>query len=170
MAKIVACSSLRDSSRTGMGGPICSWFFFCPFWVFFAFVFCFYFIVVLFILWSRKITKNEQLCHFTTSLQTNCLFSFSLTLFLTFITYSWYPANLINLFIHLFILLFRAAPTPYGSSQARSRIGTTAADPQHGHSNTGSKLCLRPAPQLTAAPDPWPTEQGQRLNPYPHGY
>ena len=24
--------------------------------------------------------------------------------------------------------------------------------------------------QITAMPDPYPTEQGQGLNPYPHGY
>ena len=34
--------------------------------------------------------------------------------------------------------LFRAAPTPYGSSQARGRSGATAADLHHSHSNTRS--------------------------------
>ena len=38
-------------------------------------------------------------------------------------------------FIYLFFLLFRAAPTAYGSSQARGRIGATAASLHHGHSN-----------------------------------
>ena len=31
--------------------------------------------------------------------------------------------------------------------------------------NVGSEQHLRPTPQLTATPDPWPTELGQRSNP-----
>ena len=41
----------------------------------------------------------------------------------------------------------------YGSSQARGRIGATAAGLYHSHSNVGSEPCL-PTPQLTAMPDP----------------
>ena len=37
------------------------------------------------------------------------------------------------------------------------------------HSNAGSEPCLQPTPQLTATPDRQPTEQGQGLNPQPHG-
>jgi len=33
----------------------------------------------------------------------------------------------------------------------------------------GSELRLQPTPQLMATPDPQPTEQGQGLNPQPHG-
>ena len=51
------------------------------------------------------------------------------------------------LFLSL-LLLFRAAPEAYVSSQARGQ----------------------PTPQLTAMPDPWPTERGQGLNLHPHGY
>ena len=51
-------------------------------------------------------------------------------------------------------LLFRAAPMEYGGSQARGLIGATAAGLHHSHSNTESKLRLRPTPQLTATPDP----------------
>ena len=56
----------------------------------------------------------------------------------------------------LFILLFKAAPTAHGSSQARCHIGVMAAGLHHSHSNTGSEPCLWPTPQLTAMPDPWP--------------
>ena len=49
-----------------------------------------------------------------------------------------------------FFLLFRAAPVPYRSSQARGQIRATAV----GHSHTGSELCLRPVPQLTTTWDP----------------
>ena len=68
------------------------------------------------------------------------------------------------------VLLFRAAPVAYGRSQARGLIRATAARLRHGHNNAGSKLHLQPTPQLMATPDPEPTEQGQRLNPHPHGY
>ena len=37
------------------------------------------------------------------------------------------------------------------------------------HSNAGSEPHLGPTPQLTATPDPRPTEQGQRSNLHPHG-
>ena len=36
-------------------------------------------------------------------------------------------------------------------------------------SNVGSEPRLPPIPQLTATPDPWPTERGQGSNPQPHG-
>ena len=39
----------------------------------------------------------------------------------------------------------------------------------HSHSNAGSQLCLQPTPQLTATPDPWPTERGQGSNLHPNG-
>ena len=57
----------------------------------------------------------------------------------------------------------------YGSSQARDRIRATAVSLHHSHSNVGSKPHLRPIPQLTATPDPQPTERGQGLNPHPQG-
>ena len=68
------------------------------------------------------------------------------------------------------LLLFRAALTAYGSSQARGWIGATAAVLCYRHSNVGSEPHLWPAPQLTATLDPWPTEQGQGWNLRPHGY
>ena len=60
--------------------------------------------------------------------------------------------QLSNLFIYLFILPLRAAPTTYGSSQARGRIRATDAGLCHSHARRDQ--CLRPIPQLTATPDP----------------
>ena len=53
----------------------------------------------------------------------------------------------------LFIMLFRAAPTAYGGSQARGQIGAEAVSLHHSHSNAGSKLSLQPTPQLMAMLD-----------------
>ena len=49
--------------------------------------------------------------------------------------------------------LYRAAPTAYGSSQARGQIGVAAVSLHHSHSNTRSKPRLQPTPQLMATPD-----------------
>ena len=57
----------------------------------------------------------------------------------------------------------------YGGSQARGRIGAVATGLFQIHGSTGSKPHLQPTPQLVAMPDPQPTEQGQGLNPQPHG-
>ena len=73
-------------------------------------------------------------------------------------------------FLFFVFFFFRAAPAAYGVSQARGRIGAIAADLRHSRSNTGSKPRLGPTPQLTATPDPEPTEQGLGSNPHPHGY
>ena len=53
-----------------------------------------------------------------------------------------------------FSFLFRAVPTTCRSSQARGLIRTIPAGLCHTHSNTGSKPCLPPTPQLMAIPDP----------------
>ena len=53
-----------------------------------------------------------------------------------------------------FICLFRAAPAAYEGSQARGLIRAVAVSLHHSHSDSGSELCLRPTPQLTATPDP----------------
>ena len=57
---------------------------------------------------------------------------------------------------HLFFFSFfpRAAPTAYGSSQARGLNGAASASLHQSHSNQGSEPCLRPTPQLTAMLDP----------------
>ena len=69
----------------------------------------------------------------------------------------------LNFFFFFFFCLFGAAA--YGGSQARGPIGAVAASLHHSHSNSGSKHCLQPAPQLTATP----TERGQGSNSQPHG-
>ena len=73
------------------------------------------------------------------------------------------------MFSNFFFFFFRAGTLAYGSSQARGRMGATAAILHHSHSNTGSEPRLQPAPQFMAATDPQPTERGQGLNPSPHG-
>ena len=53
-----------------------------------------------------------------------------------------------------FFFLFRATTTVYGSYQARGQIGAIAASLRHSRGNAGSKLSLRPTPQLMATLDP----------------
>ena len=47
----------------------------------------------------------------------------------------------------------RVAPSAYGGSQARGRIGAVATGLRQSHSNAGSEPRLQPTPQLTATPD-----------------
>ena len=56
--------------------------------------------------------------------------------------------------LSLFFFFPRAASMAYGGSQARGSIRAIAAGLRQSHSNTRSKPCLRPTPQLTATPDP----------------
>jgi len=80
--------------------------------------------------------------------------------------------GLISLYIYFFFCLFAfsgAAPVAYGDSQARGLIGATATGLCQSHSNAGSEPLLQPTPQLTATPDPQPTERGQGSNQQPHG-
>ena len=55
---------------------------------------------------------------------------------------------------HFFFLNFRAAPTAYGRSQARGRIGAVATNLHHSHSKARSEPRLRLIPQLMATLDP----------------
>ena len=50
------------------------------------------------------------------------------------------------------------AVAAYGDFQAKGWIRAVAAGLQHSHSNPGSEPHLRPTPQLTAKPEPQPTE------------
>uniref|UniRef100_A0A8D1E0T9 RAD52 motif-containing protein 1 n=1 Tax=Sus scrofa TaxID=9823 RepID=A0A8D1E0T9_PIG len=72
-------------------------------------------------------------------------------------------------FVVVFLLFLWAAPTAYGSSQARDQIRAVAAGLCQSHSKAGSQPCLQPTPQLNATLDRQPTEQGQGPNPQPHG-
>ena len=49
----------------------------------------------------------------------------------------------------------------HGGSQTRGQIGAAAASLHRNHSNSGSKLSLQPIQQLTATPDPKPTERSR---------
>ena len=66
--------------------------------------------------------------------------------------------SILFLLLFYFILFFclfafsRATPMAHGGSQARGRIGAIATG--YSHINAGSKPRLRPAPQLTAMPEP----------------
>ena len=58
------------------------------------------------------------------------------------------------IFIYLFFLLFLwAAPTAYGGSRARGRIGAVVTSLCQRHSNAGSEPRLQPTSQLTATLD-----------------
>ena len=59
------------------------------------------------------------------------------------------------IFIRLFLFcFFRTVLMAHGSSQARGRIGATAAGLYHSHSNSGYELCLRPT-YTTAHSSAW---------------
>ena len=96
---------------------------------------------------SSSLLKNSKVCHLLKG-------KYIVYLFLSFFC--------------LFAISWDAL-TAYGGSQARGLIGAVAASLRQSHSNVGSEPCLQPTPQLTATPDPQPTEQGQGLNPQPHG-
>ena len=74
------------------------------------------------------------------------------------ISCTWYTLQSSLFKISVLVLRFQATPMAYGGSQARGRMGATAAGLHQSHSNTGSEPCLQPTPQLTATPDPSPTE------------
>ena len=57
-------------------------------------------------------------------------------------------------FFLVFVCGWVGAPVAYGVSQTRGPIGAVAAGLHQSHSKGGSKLCLRPTPQLTATLDP----------------
>ena len=65
---------------------------------------------------------------------------------------------------------FRATPVAYEGSQAWGLIRAIAAGLCQRHSNMGSEPHLQLIPQLTATPDPQPTEKGNLMvTPQPHG-
>ena len=61
---------------------------------------------------------------------------------------------LIYMSVLFFNFIFRAAPTAYGSSQARGWIRASAASLCHNHSHARSKVHLLSTPQFTASWDP----------------
>ena len=58
-----------------------------------------------------------------------------------------------------------ATPATYVSSQARGPIRSYSCQPMPQPQHAGTKPHLWPTPQLTATPDPWPTEWGRASNP-----
>ena len=56
--------------------------------------------------------------------------------------------------LFIYLLLFRATPVAYGSSQARGLIGAATSGLHRSHSNTRSEPSLQPTPQLVAIVDP----------------
>ena len=64
-------------------------------------------------------------------------------------------------FVFAFVLLFRATPTAYRSSQARGQIRATAASLHRSHSHELSEPRLQPTPQLMASPDPEPLNEAR---------
>ena len=54
----------------------------------------------------------------------------------------------VNIYLFIYLFIFRAPPAAYGSSQARGQIKATAA----GH--TRSEPHCQSKPQLVATPDP----------------
>ena len=69
--------------------------------------------------------------------------------------------NLFSIVFLPFVFFFRPAPEACGGSHARGLIRAVAARLCHNHSKARSQPSLRPTPQLTATPDPQPTEQSQ---------
>ena len=57
-------------------------------------------------------------------------------------------------FFLFFFVFSRAVLVAYRGSQARGPVRAVAAGLHHSHSNGGSELCLEPAPQFMATPDP----------------
>ena len=76
---------------------------------------------------------------------------------------------IIAFFFFVLLLFLGPLPVAHGGSQARGPIGAVAGGLRQSHSNSGSELHLQPTPQLMATPNHQPTEQGQGLNPQPHG-
>ena len=71
---------------------------------------------------------------------------------------SWALPYTLHFLLLLSFCLSRTAPSAYGGSQAKGRIGAPAAGLHHSHSSVGSELRLPPTPQLTATPDAQPIE------------
>ena len=80
------------------------------------------------------------------------------------------PAPFIFILFYCLFAISWAAPAAYGGSWAKGLIGAVAASLLQSYSNAGSEPPLQPTPQLTAAPDPEPAEQGQGSHPQPHGF
>ena len=119
-------------------------------------------------IWKLLVFKNVNLL-LCSGLQNNG-FILALWVFVFSIECYWVRKILRPHFVLFCVCVcFRAASSAHGGFQARGIIGAVAAGLYQSHSNPRSKPCLRPTPQLTATPAPYPTEWGQGLNLQPHG-
>ena len=64
------------------------------------------------------------------------------------------PYMYVRTTICVYVGLFRATPSAYGSSQSKGGIGAIALSLLYSHRNAGSELHLRPTPQLCVMSDP----------------
>ena len=65
--------------------------------------------------------------------------------------WAWKEIHSSGFCLFCFVLLFRAIPMAYGSSQARGVIGAVVTGLCHSHSNARSEPHLWPSPQLSNA-------------------
>ena len=122
------------------------------FWIMTHWNYLFSIYSILFKYVSKECPYRPKTCHFIYLL-------FCWAKFLFFIIY---------LFIILFLLLephlwHMDVPRLGVESELQLLVYATATATQD------PKLCLRPTPQLTAMPNPWPTELGQGSNLHPYG-
>ena len=73
------------------------------------------------------------------------------------------------LFYFFIFLSFQGCTRGVWRFPGQGLMGAAAAGLCQSHSNARSEPHLRPIPQLTAIPDPSPTEQSQESNLQPHG-
>ena len=75
-------------------------------------------------------------------------------IFILFYLFIYFCLFVFFVVVVVIVAISWAAPGAYGNSQARGRIGAVATSLRQSHSNTRSKTCLQPTPQLTATLDP----------------
>jgi len=76
-------------------------------------------------------------------------------------------SKLLGIIIQLFCFLFQGIYMEVLRLGFKSELQLPAY--AHSHSHARSEPCFQPAPQLTAPPDPYPTERGQGPDLCPHG-
>ena len=110
---------------------------------------------------GRNFHSTSFLCINFQSLSTMFLIYYTLSVHLILYFASCYFHQYVNIPSFIlqivppppFFVFSRAAPVAHGGSQARGLIGAVAAGLCQGHSK-GLEACSRPAPLLTATPDP----------------
>ena len=111
------------------------------------------------ILPTSNVLKNKQVCQWNTKVNSEINLDMHEKLIYGMIINQWgkcIPINKDKCIQTILFLKKTAAPMACGNSQARGRIGATAARLCHNHSNVGSEACLRFTPQLTSTWDSQP--------------